>query len=424
MTEVKQKSISLLFQSDVSISYMLVVSTDFENGYAKTMQKVADLREKVESAKRIASAMYSIPDLDAGGIVNAFGGIDFHVASYGGRKLGEAALTMAESYLSKALEREAAALQQKAKGDEKKAAEEETFEESIATNEIDQTEKAIVVNTIRQEQNEKEQELFEKELERDEEEYEFLCDKFTNKDLHEWLVKQMTKLSKTMCKLATKVAKMAEKCYHFEIGDTDMGNAKSFISNNYWDGAYSGLLSADRLIADLHAMEVAYLENDKREQEITWPVSLKTLKIADGEIDAETSAQDVSAILQNCSFEINTDFICNELGISFCRIRDVRLRVVAPSFPGLALNAKLTLESNTLKYNGNEIQNRIGVCTFATGMANSDCGKFDFNFKSEKFASFEGAGLDSSWNLTIGEADGLSSIDDVILYISFTAKNS
>ena len=400
------------------------LKTDFENGYAKTMQKVADLREKVESAKRIASAMYSIPDLDAGGIVNAFGGIDFHVASYGGRKLGEAALTMAESYLSKAHEREAAALQQKAKGEEKKAAEEETFEESIATNEIDQTEKAIVVNTIRQEQNEKEQELFEKELERDEEEYEFLCDKFTNKDLHEWLVKQMTKLSKTMCKLATKVAKMAEKCYHFEIGDTDMGNAKSFISNNYWDGAYSGLLSADRLIADLHAMEVAYLENDKREQEITWPVSLKTLKIADGEIDAETSAQDVSAILQNCSFEINTDFICNELGISFCRIRDVRLRVVAPSFPGLALNAKLTLESNTLKYNDNEIQNRIGVCTFATGMANSDCGKFDFNFKSEKFASFEGAGLDSSWNLTIGEADGLSSIDDVILYISFTAKNS
>ena len=400
------------------------LKTDFENGYAKTMQKVADLREKVESAKRIASAMYSIPDLDAGGIVNAFGGIDFHMAAYGGRKLGEAALTMAESYLSKALEREAAALQQKAKGEEKKAAEEETFEESIATNEIDQTEKAIVVNTIRQEQNEKEQELFEKELERDEEEYEFLCDKFTNKDLHEWLVKQMTKLSKTMCKLTTKVAKMAEKCYHFEIGDTDMGNAKSFISNSYWDGAYSGLLSADRLIADLHAMEVAYLENDKREQEITWPVSLKTLKIADGEIDAETSAQDVSAILQNCSFEIKTDFICNELGISFCRIRDVRLRVVAPGFPGLALNAKLTLESNTLKYNGNEIQNRIGVCTFATGMANSDCGKFDFNFKSEKFASFEGAGLDSSWNLTIGEADGLSSIDDVILYISFTAKNS
>ena len=100
------------------------------------------------------------------------------------------------------------------------------------------------------------------------------------------------------------------------------------------------------------------------------------------------------------------------------------MRVVAPGFHGLALNAKLTLESNTLKYNDNEIQNRIGVCTFATGMANSDCGKFDFNFKTEKYTSFEGAGLDSSWKLTIGKAVGQSSIDDVVLYISFTAKNS
>ncbi len=400
------------------------LKTDFENGYAKTMQKVADLREKVESAKRIASAMYSIPDLDAGGIVNAFGGIDFHMAAYGGRKLGEAAITMAESYLSKAMEREAAALQQKTKGEEKKVTEEETFEESIASNEIDQTEKAIIVNTIRQEQNEKEQELFEKELERDEEEYEFLCDKFTNKDLYEWLVKQMTKLSKNMCKLTTKVAKMAEKCYHFEIGDTDMGNAKSFISNSYWDGAYNGLLSADRLIADLHAMEVAYLENDKREQEITWPVSLKAVKIADGEINPDANGQELLANLQNCLFEVNSDYICNELKISFCRIRDIRLRVVAPDFHGLSLNATLTLESNTLKYGNIEIQNRIGVRPFATGMANSDCGKFDFNFKSEKYAAFEGAGLDSSWKLTISKTDGLTSIDDVVLYISFTAKNS
>lgn len=401
------------------------LKTDFENGYAKTMQKVADLREKVEAAKRIASAMYSIPDLDAGGIVNAFGGIDFHVASYGGRKLGEAAITMAESYLSKALEHEAAALQQKAKGEEKKAADQEAFEETIATSEVDQTEKQILVNAIHQQQNEKEQELFEKELERDEEEYDFLRDKFTNKDLHEWLVKQMTKLSKTMCKLVTKVAKMAEKCYHFDIGDTDMGKGKQFISNSYWDGAYSGLLSADRLIADLHAMEVAYLENDKLEQEITWPVSLKALKIADGKIDAETtSAQNISAILQNCSFKINTDFICSKLGISFCRIRDVRLQVIAPNFTGLALNAKLTLESNILKYGSNDIQNRIGVRSFATAMANSDCGKFDFNFKSEKYSPFEGAGLDSSWNLSIDGDSNQNFINDVILYISFTAKNS
>ncbi|MBR6122463.1 hypothetical protein IKQ19_02460 [Candidatus Saccharibacteria bacterium] len=400
------------------------IATDFENGYAKTMQKVADLREKTEAAKRIASAMFSIPDMDAGGIVNAFGGIDFHVASYGGRKLGEAALTMAESYLSKALEREAAALQQKAKGEEKKATEEETFEESIATNEIDQTQKQILINTIRQQRNEKEQELFEKELERDEEEYEFLCDKFTNKDLHEWLVKQMTKLSKTMCMLTTKVAKMAEKCYHFEIGDTDMGDAKSFISNSYWDGAYSGLLSADRLIADLHAMDVAYLENDKNEHLITCPISLKTLMIAEQKLDSTANEAKIFETLKSCTFAISSNEICSGLDLEFCRIRDVRLQVLTQEYDRVSLNVKLSLESNFLVAGKNIVENRIGVKKMATSMANSDCGKFDFSFKDDKYSIFEGAGLDSSWRLSISDNLGLEKISDVILYVSFTARNS
>ena len=432
MPEVKQKSISLLFQSDVSISYMLVVSTDFENGYAKTMQKVADLREKVESAKRIASAMYSIPDLDAGGIVNAFGGIDFHMAAYGGRKLGEAAITMAESYLSKAMEREAAALQQKAKGEEKKATEKETFEESVATNEIDQTEKSIIVNTIRQEQNEKEQELFEKELERDEEEYEFLCDKFTNKDLHEWLVKQMTKLSKTLCKLTTKVAKMAEKCYHFEIGDTDMGNAKSFISNSYWDGAYSGLLSADRLIADLHAMEVAYLENNQNELEITRDIYLDELPV-EGEqnqtyLEKLKSKNDV----KDFEFKINKQLFDDEFeNHYFRRIRNVQLRITLKDDETNAvlepkdirhLSAELSLTQNTLYLKGSEnIQNRVGVQTIATSSAHLAANEFNFKFVDEKYCPFEGAGVESSWRLSIPNIQS-SQIDNVIIIISYTAR--
>lgn len=412
------------------------IATDFENGYAKTMQKVADLREKTEAAKRIASAMFSIPDMDAGGIVNAFGGIDFHVASYGGRKLGEAALTMAESYLSKALEREAAALQQKAKGEEKKATEEETFEESIATNEIDQTQKQILINTIRQQRNEKEQELFEKELERDEEEYEFLCDKFTNKDLHEWLVKQMTKLSKTMCKLTTKVAKMAEKCYHFEIGDTDMGNAKSFISNSYWDGAYSGLLSADRLIADLHAMEVAYLENDQNEVKITRPISLKELDDVYYDI---TGQKPLNKLKQDATtaLDIPLELFSNDFDyLYFRRIKDVRIEVIAPNYEGLFLNASLSLNNNSLDLKGNDafIENRVGIQTLATSMAHIHEGKFDFNFKTDKYAPFEGAGAKSCWNLSIkgdpsqingkDSAQGNSkySIDDVVIYISYTAR--
>lgn len=396
------------------------LKTDFENGFSKTMKKVAELREKTEQAKRIASALYKIPDLDAGGIVNAFGGVDFHMAAYGGRKLGEAAITMAESYLSKALEKEASAQQQKAQGEGKKEAAEQVFEESVATTEIDQVEKQILINTIRKEHNEKQQELLEKELERIEEEYDFLCDKYTSKDLHEWLVKQLTKLSKTMCKLVTKVAKMAEKCYHFEIGDTDMGKGKTFIGNNYWDGAYSGLLSADRLIADLHAMEVAYLENDKNELEITRPVSFDSYLFEDG----VTLMQEINrrGNIENFEFEISllTEF-ANQY---FRRIRDVRLQVYlknpnAPKF----LNAELTLIKNTMVIkNSGEVQNRIGIQTMATSTAQQDVDKFVFNFSKEKFSPFEGAGADKMrWCLTIPGINE-NDIDDIILYISYTAK--
>lgn len=396
------------------------LKTDFENGFAKTMQKVADLREKVESAKRIASAMFSIPDMDAGGIVNAFGGIDFHVASYGGRKLGEAALTMAESYLSKALEREAAALQQKAKGEEKKATEEETFEESIATSEIDQTQKQIIINTIHQEQNEKEQERFEKELEWDEEEYEFLCDKFTNKDLHEWLVKQMTKLSKTMCKLTTKVAKMAEKCYHFEIGDTDMGNAKTFISNSYWDGAYSGLLSADRLIADLHAMEVAYLENDGNEIEITRPVSFSELESSQSIYDSLLQELQNASTIKDLHFLIDlTDDFKN---LYFRRVKKIGLKIETTSHQS-HLNAELSLTENKMSLKGNGyIQNRIGVQSVATSSAHIDSGIVEFDYAQSKYHPFEGAGADlTRWNLSVPEITG-GDIEDITITICYTAR--
>lgn len=60
----------------------------------------------------------------------------------------------------------------------------------------------------------------------------------------------------------------------------------------------------------------------------------------------------------------------------------------------------------------------------ATSMANSDCGKFDFSFKDDKYSIFEGAGLDSSWRLSISDNLGLEKISDVILYVSFTARNS
>ena len=309
------------------------------------------------------------------------------------------------------------------------------FEESVATTEIDQVEKQILINTIRKEHNEKQQELLEKELERIEEEYDFLCDKYTNKDLHEWLVKQLTKLSKTMCKLVTKVAKMAEKCYHFEIGDTDMGKSKNFIDNNYWDGAYSGLLSADRLIAALHAMEVAYLENDKNELEITRSIDLEDVIVEKDGGQQTNVYQELLASEQvdqdRKKKELMVDFyLPRELfSKEFCqshtfeRIKNVRLQVISATDENL--NGELNMYNNVLYTPNGCIENRIGTQTIATSMANSDYGKTNYRYETEKFSPFEGAGVESRWKLILSapESYDVNNICKVILHICYTARN-
>jgi D-arabinose 1-dehydrogenase-like Zn-dependent alcohol dehydrogenase len=70
--------------------------------------------------------------------------------------------------------------------------------------------------------------------------------------------------------LMKNLAKKAEKCYQFETGNTD----SNFIQFGYWDSLRKGLLSAEQLSVDHRRLESAYLEQNKREYEITKTISL------------------------------------------------------------------------------------------------------------------------------------------------------
>ena len=127
-----------------------------------------------------------------------------------------------------------------------------------------------------------------------------------------------------------------------------------------------------------------------------------------------------------CPFAIDANEITKNLGLTFCRIHDVRLQVLAPNYDGYYLDATLILESNSLWIGDAEIKNRIGVKKIATSSALCDCGKFNFNFKTEKYLPFEGAGLDSQWKLTINACDNFSKdyITDIVIYISYSARST
>ena len=245
--------------------------------------------------------------------------------------------------------------------------------------------------------------------------------------------------------MAVKVARKAEKCYHFEIGDTEENpkTAKTFIkgSGSYWNGLHSGLLAGEKLLADLHAMEVAYLENDRNELEITRPVSLWELENRQGSNDLN-SPQDPLTMLQGsgaCEFIIPEKLFSLDFPNQyFRRIRDIRIEVITSNYTGHYLNAQLSLTENwlDLKGDGSKIGNRIGTQTMATSTAHKEAGRFDFRFGSDKFLPFEGAGaIDSKWSLTIngykitgtganktGQILSPGDIEDVIVHISYTAR--
>src|SRR5690554_2431323 len=399
--------------------------SDLENKYEELMGKVRQVQEVVEKIKKAASVSYKLPDFDAGGILNGLGGPSFDVTSLGGSKIGENLVSIAEGYASKFLQKQIDATKVKIQAEAERKLQEWTMKKTAKQNEAKTIEKKVVTAQIKIQQAQKENEHIEQEIARKAEMYDMLSEKFSSKELYTWMVTELGNIYKTMFRLAVKVARKAEKCYHFEIGDTELGKETQFIkgTGSYWNGLSSGLLAGEALLADLHAMEVAYLDNDRLEQEITVPVSLK-------EIDpiALRNLQ----VNGSCRFRVpEVYFDMRFPGHYFRRIRDVQLEIQnSVSLPPTSISANLTLESNKLYLERTSttpvvIENRIGVQNKADSLAQAKGDVFNFNLKNDKYPAFEGSGVDSTWNLSLPvfQTFDYEGIKDVILHISYTARN-
>ena len=100
------------------------------------------------------------------------------------------------------------------------------MQKTAKANQIKNVQKKKTTAEIKIDYAKKQLENYEREIELKDEMYEHLSEKYTNKDLYTWLKKETGKVYKTLFQLAAKVARKAEKCYHFEIGDSDT-NTKS-----------------------------------------------------------------------------------------------------------------------------------------------------------------------------------------------------
>src|SRR5262249_51211894 len=98
----------------------------------------------------------------------------------------------------------------------------------------------------------------------------FLTNKYTNQDLYAWMTSDISATYFQCYQMAYDLAKRAERAFRFERGITD----SNYIQFGYWDSLKKGLQAGERLYLDLKRLEMAYLDQNKREYEIAKHISL------------------------------------------------------------------------------------------------------------------------------------------------------
>jgi hypothetical protein len=178
-------------------------------------------------------------------------------------------------------------------------------------------------------------------------------------------------------------------------------------------------------------MEVAYLDQNAREYEITKHVSLASLH-PEGLLALQEKG--------SCFIDLpEAIFDLDHPGHYLRRIRAVNVTVPCVTGPYTSVPCKLTLLANRTRVDprttpqyaltGPEDQrfefNSGGVRSVVTSTGRDDPGAFEFNLRDERYLPFEGAGVISSWRLELPAEFRLfdyRTISDVVLHIRYTAR--
>jgi hypothetical protein len=305
------------------------------------------------------------------------------------------------------------------------------LQRALAEQELPQIDRQIVAATIREEIASKELASQRIQVDNAAAEAEHLRSKFTNQELYEWMVSEISLVYFQAYKLAFDLAKRAERSFQFELGLEPQDSG--FVQPGYWDSLHKGLLAGEHLTLDVKRLEAAFYERSRREYELTKHVSLAQL--------------DPAALLElretgSCQFAVpEWLFDLDHPGHYFRRIKSVSLSIPCVAGPFTSVAATLRLMGNELRtqptllggtrYARTQADDPrfrpglAGIHSIATSEPQHDDGLFELNFQDERYLPFEGAGAISAWKLEMNKELAqfdLRSIADVVLHISHTAR--
>jgi hypothetical protein len=297
-------------------------------------------------------------------------------------------------------------------------------QKKLAEKELEQSERQRLVADIRVKISEKDSDIHDTNIQQANELDEFYKNKFTKLGLYDYLSTSLNRLYREAYTLAYNMAKMTERSYEFETNDDTI-----FIANDNWQLDNAGLLAGERLLLQLQRMETAYLENNKRENEVTQSFSLSLL-----------DPEKLISLRQTGSCEFAIPEIMFDLlypGQYKRLIKSVRLTIPCVAGPYTNISSKLTLIDSWIRKEPTNSTNPVidpadlisvpeqRLASIATSNAQSDTGTFEFSFRDERYMPFEGAGAISSWRLELPSkirSFDYDTISDAIMHISYTAK--
>ncbi|HEV8319730.1 MAG TPA: hypothetical protein VGQ10_20110 [Vicinamibacterales bacterium] len=259
-----------------------------------------------------------------------------------------------------------------------------------------------------------------------------LREKFTNEELYAWMQGEMSRLYYEYYRFAFDTARKAEQAMKQELMRPEL-DGTDFVKFNYWDAGRKGLLSGEALYLDVKRMELAYLENNKREYELTRHVSLRQL--------APEALLALKATGLSGEFTVpEWLFALDAPGLYMRRIKNVSVSIPSVTGPYTSVNCTLSLLRSTVRTSpalvgddyarqGSEdtrFRDYFGaVQSVVTSSASDDSGLFETNLRDERFLPFEGAGVESTWTLELPRQFrqfDYNTIADVVLHIRYTAR--
>lgn len=288
----------------------------------------------------------------------------------------------------------------------------------LARQEENQFDKQILAADLRIQLAQKDLAAHDKQIDHSAEVHEFYQGKFTNLGLYTYLATSLSRLHREAYNLAHEMAMKSRRAYQFETDDQTF-----FITNENWEADKAGFLAGERLMLQLQRMEKAYLDQNRREYEITLPFSLARINPR-ALIDLRETGR--------CNFSVpEIWFDLYYPGQYKRRMKSARLTIPCVTGPYANVSAKLTLTGSRIRPEAQLNSEQIGVphqqnTSVATSTANNDSGVFELNFRDERYVPFEGAGAVSDWLLELPfvfRPFDYDTISDVILHLSYTAKD-